>query len=630
MNYFVDHFNNAVESFKHNNAVGYWEENIYKSLTYETISDLALAIGDNLCNAIKESDTCVGLYMEKNHYVPSLLISLQKCNLCFIFLDPESLEKNVLLTRKLSIKWIIRYDPKDKYTNFLPTYYTEETNFGSILLTLWKRKLVTPYRDSFTSIAYCIMTSATTGEPKIVKVTHECIASNIKGLRVVFKVTEKDVIYFGTPLTFDPSMVEVFLALTTGCTLVIPPKSRRFMLDVLFPSNKCHGGVTILQIVPSLLLHWNDADIMYLLEKSACRVLAFGGEKFPEEILKRPRSNDLKFFNLYGITEVSCWASTFESQGGGRVTLGDPLPDTLFEVRTDSGEVITDGQGELFVGSYSRICYIDDEDASTITTPVFRATGDLVQIKDGEIFYLGRVNSLIKRLGHKINLFEVQESVLQHTALPNVCIWYEDEYKMILFVEIKEFNEAVKKRIVDKLRVKLLHALPRECFPDHIEIIPSIPLSDHGKVDLVTLKVMYQKLICSDNEQRLVDVFMILWCKYLGLSINSAEKFENCTFFELGGNSITVIQCLSELKCTLDTTKQNDLTTLLFEKTFKECCNFVSHLQAVPYKKLKKTKYVHDTEQLTVEGTDTIELKIAWRYDLEACVDSTPTIVDER
>uniref|UniRef100_A0A1Y1JXL7 AMP-dependent synthetase/ligase domain-containing protein n=1 Tax=Photinus pyralis TaxID=7054 RepID=A0A1Y1JXL7_PHOPY len=350
MNYFVDHFNNAVESFKHNNAVGYWEENIYKSLTYETISDLALAIGDNLCNTIKEWDTCIGLYMENNHYVPSLLVSLQKCNLCFIFLDPESLEKNVLLTRKLSIKWIIRYDPKDKYTNFLPTYYTEETNFGSILLTLWKRKLVTPYRDSFTSIAYCIMTSATTGEPKIVKVTHECIASNIKGLRVVFKVTEKDVIYFGTPLTFDPSMVEVFLALTTGCTLVIPPKSRRFMLDVLFPSNKCHGGVTILQIVPSLLLHWNDADIMYLLEKSACRVLAFGGEKFPEEILKRPRSNDLKFFNLYGITEVSCWASTFESQGGGRVTLGDPLPDTLFEVRTDSGEVITDGQGELFVG----------------------------------------------------------------------------------------------------------------------------------------------------------------------------------------------------------------------------------------------------------------------------------------
>ncbi|KAK5643770.1 hypothetical protein RI129_007615 [Pyrocoelia pectoralis] len=543
MNYFTDHFKNVIENFKDNKAVGYWdEENIYKSLTYQNISDISLRIVENLKNVITEKYSCIGLFMQKNHYIPSLLIRFKV-----------------------------------------------------------RHKII---RIGFTKVFY---------------------------YRNLFKVTERDVIYFGTPLTFDPSMVEIFLALTTGCTLIIPPKTvnSRLVLNVLFPNDKCHNGITILQIVPSLLLHWNDADVKYLLEQSSCRILAFGGEKFPEVILKLPRLKNLKIFNLYGITEVSCWASAYEIINDDYVTLGNALPDTILEVRDDTGSIITDGKGELFIGSYSRICYLNDEDTSSITKPVFRATGDYVQIKNDTILYLGRINSMIKRLGHKVNLLEVQECVFQHTAVPNVCIWYEDERKLVLFAAIKEFDYSVKQRIVDKLRIKLLQVLPREYFPDHIEIIPSIPLSDHGKIDTRTLESLYRKLIYNVEEQSTIDVFKLLWCKYLGLSINSIEKFTNCTFFELGGNSITVIQYLSELKHVVDENHRSELTTLLFEKTLKECCNFISHLQPVPYRKfVKKRKRVDD--QLRFENRNSIKMNIAWKYDLEACVDSTPTVWGER
>jgi acyl-CoA synthetase len=118
-------------------------------------------------------------------------------------------------------------------------------------------------------------------------------------------------------------------------------------------------------------------------QNSPLRVLAFGGEACPPlSILHQWKHLKCKtrLFNLYGITEVSSWASCCcimdkELQCSSKkiidpnnksvlvengmmhlddiedsVALGIPLDDTIIEVRSANGSRIDEGVGCIFIG----------------------------------------------------------------------------------------------------------------------------------------------------------------------------------------------------------------------------------------------------------------------------------------
>lgn len=119
-----------------------------------------------------------------------------------------------------------------------------------------------------------------------------------------------------------------------------------------------------------------------LCENSSLRVLAFGGESCPTlSTLRKWRhpSNCTLIYNLYGITEVSCWASchlipvkqllvdercssndsdsSFDEFPGyapvdlvNSVPIGLPLLDTIIEVRDESNCVVQEGMGQIYLG----------------------------------------------------------------------------------------------------------------------------------------------------------------------------------------------------------------------------------------------------------------------------------------
>lgn len=60
------------------------------------------------------------------------------------------------------------------------------------------------------SLAYVMHTSGTTGRPKPVRVPHCCIVPNIVDLTQRFFICPDDCVFNAAPLTFDPSIVEVF------------------------------------------------------------------------------------------------------------------------------------------------------------------------------------------------------------------------------------------------------------------------------------------------------------------------------------------------------------------------------------------------------------------------------------
>lgn len=111
--------------------------------------------------------------------------------------------------------------------------------------------------------------------------------------------------------------------------------------------------------------------------------------------------------------------------------------DTRVEVRDEDGHIVTEGEGQVFIGGTpptgtnthakilwyltyrtwimsldvaggeERVCLLDHED--TVVPGTMRATGDWVDVRDAQLCFLGRRDRRIKRHGKRVNLDSVQQ-----------------------------------------------------------------------------------------------------------------------------------------------------------------------------------------------------------------------------
>lgn len=58
-------------------------------------------------------------------------------------------------------------------------------------------------------------------------------------------------------------------------------------------------------------------------------------------------------------------------------------------------------------GGKDRVCLLDGEDA--VVPGTMRATGDWVNVKDAQLYFLGRRDRMIKRNGKQLNLDSLQQ-----------------------------------------------------------------------------------------------------------------------------------------------------------------------------------------------------------------------------
>lgn len=277
----------------------------------------------------------------------------------------------------------------------------------------------------------------------------------------------------------------------------------------------------------------------------------------------------------------------------------------------------------LIVGSSVRKCYINEEIGNQLPELVFRATGDLVEIKSQKLYYISRTNDVIKRFGHRINTMRVQSIIENATGLENCIMWIEEASHLILFVKITNFDNTTKSKIVDKLRVKLLHILPMESMPDFIEIIGNFPLTTNGKLDKNGLENIYLeslKYLRKNIQKNPAKVVNFLLRKYLGLNEDNIRESQHKTFSQLGGNSILLVQILNEYRDILDTEYPQTLVQLLLEENLSEALKLIKSIGSKSRLR-KEENFAYDYESIRQN------INIKWKYDLKACVDSSPTII---
>ncbi len=357
-----------------------------------------------------------------------------------------------------------------------------------------------------TDLAYILYTSGSTGRPKGVMLTHQNALTFIEWCAEIFKITSEDRLSNHAPLHFDLSVFDVYNTLEAGASLYMVTEDLALFPGKLneFIESK---GITIWYSVPSaltlLLLHSElNAEKLKQL-----RIILFAGEVFPMKYLQQLAEllPHLDLFNLYGPTETN--VCTYYKVERERLASMDKLPigiaceNTEVFAVNDKNEVITrPGEtGELYVRgpSVTYGYWADSEKTKRMVLPntfqpnfeekMYR-TGDLVQLaEDGNYYFLGRRDSMIKSRGYRIELGEIESALLSHAAVKEaVAVAVPDDIVGNRIRAVVAFHDG-EGLTAAELQQYCGARIPRYMIPEAIEFRPQLPKTSTGKVDRVQL-----------------------------------------------------------------------------------------------------------------------------------------------
>ncbi|XP_060773478.1 beta-alanine-activating enzyme isoform X2 [Neoarius graeffei] len=671
--------------------------------------DQLVALGNELCRnlqgAVGENEQAIGVFCDVNIFLPVWIFSILQVPAAYVPLDPVS---PPLLTMRIMdrchLKFcLIQSTLLQQFQSAFSTLLSVEV-FASwsahklTLVKLHKRSLMSPeasnrrpsMEDNPTlkteqeerqhpsaddpgkehqaeDLAYVLHTSGTTGLPKIVKVPHKCIVPNIVYLSSLFQMTPDDVVFLASPLTFDPSVVEMFLALSSGaCLLMVPSAVKRMpsrLANVLFRRN----ATTILQATPTLLRRFGGRVLQeeILSAGSSLRVLALGGEVCPSLfVLKswRQAGNKTHIYNLYGTTEVSCWASCYKlpdnllsSDHIGCVPLGEPLMDTAVEVRDENGRLVTEGEGQLFIGGQERVCLLDDE-TMTAARGVMRATGDWVMVQNSHLYYLGRKDCLVKRHGQMLHLDALQQAM---ESLPQVeagVVGLHKSSRLVAFVVPKIYTRTLSSedngnqeqhvrnstkdsedfRVSSRaLEMEVLQGLsqlvPNHSIPDTVLLVPALPLTNHGKVAMEKLMKMYerQRDVSGKHTNTVGDMVTIrerlqaLWKECLGLCEDGVVA-DDAHFMLSGGDSLQALRLFDYITITMETASAGLLEVIL-DGSFSDV---LKHITATHQNPVKTSSKRQPEDSVSVVPTKRYHREVDANVDPEGILQ--PVVSSER
>lgn len=214
---------------------------------------------------------------------------------------------------------------------------------------------------------------------------------------------------------------------------------------------KCHN-INMMQITPSALRLLCNID-MELSFLSNVQTIMVGGEVFPQEILSKLQFYpNLKIYNMYGPTETTIWSSVADLTDSSCIYLGAPICNTEIMLLNDDLCVVDDGiKGEICISGsglaerYHNNEKLTKEKFCVLQQPfnktVYR-TGDIGVVDgNGKLLYVGRNDNQIKFHGHRIELEEIEATILSTDKVSIVVVCFDKESdQLIAFYSSKYGN----------------------------------------------------------------------------------------------------------------------------------------------------------------------------------------------
>ncbi|MEH7354706.1 amino acid adenylation domain-containing protein, partial [Neobacillus drentensis] len=506
-----------------------------KKLTYRELNEKANQLARVLRYKGVVPDSIVGIMVEPSIEMLIGIMATLKAGGGYLPIDTkypkeriqymlEDSRTSILLAQKDLLEIDFRGEIID--LNNEEEYSTEGDNLQSV--------------NSSNALAYVIYTSGSTGKPKGVMVEHTSLVNLCFWHNNYYEVDESDKAAKYAGVGFDASVWEIFPYLISGASIHIISDELKLDVNKLnkyFEENEISIGFMPTQVFEQFIR----------LENNSLRRLLTGADT-----LRYTENKNYEIYNNYGPTEYTVVSTSFKiDREYENIPIGRPISNTkiyIFDKNNNLQPIGVPGEICLSGSGISR-GYLNNEDLSKekfIENPFesgtyIYKTGDLGRwLTDGNIEFLGRIDSQVKIRGYRIELGEIESQLLKYEGIKQAVVLDKQDgqgnkYLCAYIVSEEEIT-------VPELRKNLSQSLPNYMIPTYFMQIEKMPVTPNGKINRRALPDPDGEIdtgveyIAPRNEveEKLVKIWNeVLEVDRIGI---------NDDFFTLGGHSLKAIK----------------------------------------------------------------------------------------
>jgi amino acid adenylation domain-containing protein len=533
-----------------------------RNVTYGTLNKRANQLARWLRTRGVGPDVLVGVCLERSVEMMVAILGVLKAGGAYVPIDPEYPDDRVAFMLQDAGAPIVL--TQARWASRLQGHTGDRLSLDTEWEQVASLDASNPgYEVTGDQLAYMIYTSGSTGRPKGAMNTHRGIANRLLWMQDAYGLTPDDRVLQKTPFSFDVSVWELLWPLMTGARVVmaVPGGHRdpRYLVELIE-----RAKITTLHFVPSMLhafLEEPDLDRCRSLARVIC-----SGEALSPELLRRFFSRlDVPLHNLYGPTEaavdVTAWACDVHDVRG-TVPIGKPIANTQIYLLDARGQPVPIGvTGELYIGGVNvGRGYLNRPELTAerfLPDPFNRdprarlyRTGDLARFRsDGNIEYLGRIDSQVKIRGFRIELGEIEAALLSYPGVTGAVVVAQDtpagDKRLVGYVAIADRPDT----LALALEAHLSRTLPDYMVPSAFVALDALPLLPNGKVDRARLPGADMRGTHVAPERGLEAEVAAIWEEVLRQAPIGATD----DFFALGGNSLSASQVVSRIGLRLET-----------------------------------------------------------------------------
>jgi amino acid adenylation domain-containing protein len=332
--------------------------------------------------------------------------------------------------------------------------------------------------------AYILYTSGSTGNPKGVCISHRAAFAFVEWAAKTINAGPEDRFANHAPLHFDLSVLDLYVAWSSGARVVLVPETVSFnpksLIDLIIEER-----VTVWYSVPSALMLMMDYGGFFSASLGHLRAVLFAGEAFPIKYVRelRRRLRHIRIWNLYGPTETNvCTAYevlNIEDERISAVPIGKAVcGNRVWAVDPLGSEIGSHQIGELMVaGPTVMLGYWGRETQGD--RPY--ATGDLVRLlPDGNYEFIGRRDEMLKVRGYRIEPGQIESVLVTHPQVREAAVVAIGTGITAYLVAIMVTTWPLPRVLV--LKRHCAESLPRHMIPHEFHFVRALPRTDNGKI----------------------------------------------------------------------------------------------------------------------------------------------------
>lgn len=345
--------------------------------------------------------------------------------------------------------------PNNMINEFLNYRIVYEAHDYSILSTCYEKYALND------ELSLLLMTSGTTGSPKLVRHSYKNINFSYKNVAEFFGFIKDDVGLADLPMHYTMGLSVICSHLYAGTKVILT--NHNLMSKEYWKLFDLHR-ITTFTGVP---FSYEILDKLRFFRKTypSLRILAEGGGRLNDGLFEKiavyAKENNIHFFATFGATETTARLAflnpdlAIEKIG----SIGKEMPNGKLMLRDNIGNVINEmeAEGELvYKGDNVTMGYalnIDDLRKGDERQGLY-VTGDIAKRdKDGCYYIIGRKSRFLKLYGLRVSLDQCENLIREEFKIDCACVG--NDKKMKVYLEDDSFADNVVELLSKKIKLPI-------------------------------------------------------------------------------------------------------------------------------------------------------------------------------